>query len=175
MMNTRVGFTISIIGHLILGVFLYLQRPSKKLDFGVRDGPIVVRLQKVSILKKKETKRIKKKIIKSTQKVAPTVPESKEDPEEKEVVSELPPGFDSQIKKFVHPKYPIRAIRKSIEGKVLLNLLVNSEGVVERVDILKSSGHEILDTSATKAAKLWSFKPMPSSLELSKEIVFKLR
>jgi len=174
-MNTRVGFTISIIGHLILGLFLYLQRPSKKLNFGVIDGPIVVRLQKVSVVKKKKTKPLKRKFIKSAQKVEPLKPKTKEVPEEKEIVSELPPGFESQIKKFVHPKYPMQAIRRSLEGKVLLNLVVNSQGIVEKVEITKSSGHAILDKSATTAAMLWSFKPMPSSLELSKEIVFKLR
>ncbi|MDD7805507.1 MAG: energy transducer TonB [Endozoicomonas sp. (ex Botrylloides leachii)] len=62
------------------------------------------------------------------------------------------------IKK-VSPIYPMRYQRRNIEGRVLLKLLVNEQGLVIRVDIKESSGFKQMDESAVEAAKQWIFKP----------------
>lgn len=55
--------------------------------------------------------------------------------------------------------YPDRARRKGYEGTVLLEVLVNRNGNVDDLRILASSGYAILDSSAVKSVKTWSFKP----------------
>jgi protein TonB len=55
--------------------------------------------------------------------------------------------------------YPKRARRKGYEGTVVLEVLVNRNGEVDDLRILASSGYAILDRSAVKAVKTWSFKP----------------
>jgi len=57
------------------------------------------------------------------------------------------------------PKYPRIARRRGHEGVVLLKVLVDHEGRVDDVLVLKSSGHNALDHSALKAVKNWVFKP----------------
>jgi protein TonB len=55
--------------------------------------------------------------------------------------------------------YPRRARRRGYEGMVLLEVLVNKKGKVDDLRILSSSGYDILDRSAVKSVKTWSFKP----------------
>lgn len=55
--------------------------------------------------------------------------------------------------------YPKRARQKRYEGTVVLEVLVNRNGKVEDLRILASSGYAILDRSAVKSVKTWSFKP----------------
>ncbi|MEN8780955.1 MAG: energy transducer TonB [Desulfobacterales bacterium] len=55
--------------------------------------------------------------------------------------------------------YPKRARRKGYEGTVVLEVLVNRNGKVDDLRILASSGYAILDRSAVKSVKTWSFKP----------------
>ena len=55
--------------------------------------------------------------------------------------------------------YPKRARRKGYEGTVVLEVLVNRNGKVDDLRILASSGFAILDSSAVKSVKTWSFKP----------------
>ncbi len=49
-------------------------------------------------------------------------------------------------------KYPDRARRSGIEGKVLLSFTVLENGIIEDVRVVSSSGHKILDESAKGAA-----------------------
>ena len=62
------------------------------------------------------------------------------------------------IKK-VRPIYPKRYQRRSIEGTVLIKLLVNEQGIVTQVDVVESSGFRQMDQAAVNAAKQWVFKP----------------
>lgn len=55
------------------------------------------------------------------------------------------------------PRYPKTAIRRGYEGVVLLDILVNGDGHVEKVVIQKSCGHKVLDRSAVKGVKKWRF------------------
>lgn len=55
------------------------------------------------------------------------------------------------------PDYPADAKKKRIEGRVVVKLLVDTEGNVEKVEIVK--GHSMLNDAAIAAARKWKFKP----------------
>lgn len=55
------------------------------------------------------------------------------------------------------PEYPELARKAGIEGRVTVKVLINTQGDVERVEVVK--GHPMLDDAAVEAAKKWKFKP----------------
>ena len=57
------------------------------------------------------------------------------------------------------PPYPKQAERNGWAGTVLLNLLINTRGEVEKVGIAKSSGYRLLDQQARQSVSVWRFKP----------------
>lgn len=57
------------------------------------------------------------------------------------------------------PPYPKRAERNGWEGTVLLTLLINAKGAVEKVGIAKSSGYDLLDQQARASVSSWRFNP----------------
>jgi protein TonB len=59
--------------------------------------------------------------------------------------------------KRVNPVYPELAKKAGIEGTVVVKVLVNTKGDVEKVEVLKS--HPLLDEAAIEAAKQFKFKP----------------
>ena len=71
------------------------------------------------------------------------------------------------------PIYPDVARKKGWEGSVLLRAQITAQGLVESLTLLKSSGYEILDQSATSAVRHWRFhpqqvnrQPTPSTVEI---------
>jgi len=77
---------------------------------------------------------------------------------------------------FVEPQYPAIARQRNLEGRVTIELLIISDGSVEEVKLIKSSGVDILDKAAIESAKLWKFKPRSDSTQFkfTKEIIFQL-
>lgn len=58
------------------------------------------------------------------------------------------------------PEYPRQALREGVEGTVLLELLVDTDGHVLRVHVLRSSGDRRLDDAArTQVLANWRFQP----------------
>jgi len=57
------------------------------------------------------------------------------------------------------PPYPQKARRLGYEGIVMLKVLINQNGRVDNVAVLKSSGYVILDRAALSAVKKWLFEP----------------
>ena len=57
----------------------------------------------------------------------------------------------------VQPEYPEMARRARIEGKVILEAIINAQGDVENVRVLRSI--PLLDNSAIAAVKKWKYKP----------------
>ncbi len=57
------------------------------------------------------------------------------------------------------PGYPAYAIRRGIEGKVLLEVYVLPDGNPGDISVFESSGHRVLDSAAVKAVKKWKFVP----------------
>jgi protein TonB len=57
------------------------------------------------------------------------------------------------------PLYPLKARRLGYEGIVMLKVLIDEEGRVDDLRVLKSSGHRVLDRAALSAVKKWLFEP----------------
>lgn len=57
------------------------------------------------------------------------------------------------------PVYPNLARENGWEGVVVLKVLVQQDGAAGRVEVQKSSGYKILDTSAVDTVQKWKFKP----------------
>jgi protein TonB len=57
------------------------------------------------------------------------------------------------------PAYPLAARLSGREGIVLLAVVVNEEGRVAEVAVLRSSGDAALDRAAAAAVALWTFHP----------------
>ncbi len=57
------------------------------------------------------------------------------------------------------PRYPAQAVVNRWEGTVLLRLRVGTDGGVETVEVITSSGHPILDAAAVRAVRGWRFRP----------------
>lgn len=67
-----------------------------------------------------------------------------------------PPGPQ---KTCARPVYPVEAIRNEWTGVVTIAFLIGSDGLVQRTRVLKSSGHDILDSAAVEALSQCQFKP----------------
>ncbi|MCX6262511.1 MAG: TonB family protein [Bacteroidia bacterium] len=79
------------------------------------------------------------------------------------VVEEMPmyPGGEGELLKFIaeNTKYPEAAKADTIQGKVIVRFIVNTEGNTEGITVLKGV-HPLLDAEAVRVVKLLSgFKP----------------
>lgn len=63
------------------------------------------------------------------------------------------------IIQYKRPDYPKRLIRRKIEGRVLLKVLIDNKGIVEEVQLAKSSGYSEFDSTAQQVVKKWEFNP----------------
>ena len=71
----------------------------------------------------------------------------------------IPPRFNADYLQNPAPPYPPLARRMGEQGRVVLRVLVNTEGAAERVDLRQSSGSPRLDESALETVKRWKFVP----------------
>ena len=69
------------------------------------------------------------------------------------------PIFSADYLNNPKPPYPLVAIRKGYQGKVLLNVEVLADGKPGEVEVLQSSGHDVLDAAAVQTVKTWRFVP----------------
>ncbi|MCX8012469.1 MAG: energy transducer TonB, partial [Desulfobacterota bacterium] len=70
------------------------------------------------------------------------------------------------------------ASNRQLEGMVIIRFSITSEGIAQGIDIIKSSGYEILDRAGMKAVHNASpFPPPPNgftSIPIEVPIIFKL-
>jgi TonB family protein len=102
-------------------------------------------------------------------------------------IATLSPPSEEEIV-FVQPKYgenpkplyPPEARKNGFHGEVLLKVEVLSNGQVGKIEVKKSSGHEVLDRSALNTVRKWKFVPArkgetPVSLWVNIPIRFQLQ
>lgn len=70
-----------------------------------------------------------------------------------------PPKFGVAYLQNPGPEYPRMSKRLGEEGRVLLHVLVDTQGSPAEVALKKTSGHERLDEAAIAAVKAWRFVP----------------
>lgn len=88
---------------------------------------------------------------------APIVPQIERSQPQTEIAIRCGPPRATILKK-VMPKYPSDARIKGIEGKVRVSVLVNKEGVPEKLAVI-SGPPELIDASLD-ALKQWRYKPL---------------
>ncbi len=59
----------------------------------------------------------------------------------------------------IPPIYPMRAMRRGIEGWVKIRFLVNTKGLVEQLKVLESEPKDIFEKSVVNCVSQWKFKP----------------
>jgi len=87
--------------------------------------------------------------------------------------------FPPEPIKRVAPDYPAEAVRDSIEGKVILNLIVDEHGDVMEVVVITAAPPDIFNEAAVQAMLQWKFKPAmkdgkPIKVRLAYPIEFRL-
>lgn len=72
-------------------------------------------------------------------------------------------AWQDKVLKFGNMNYPTAAVKNKITGNVTLEVQINTDGSVFNIVVLKTSGHKILDSAATKIVNLAApFAPLPS-------------
>lgn len=57
------------------------------------------------------------------------------------------------------PDYPLPSLRRREEGVVLLNVVVQPDGLPGAISLNRSSGHPLLDRAALDVVRRWTFEP----------------
>lgn len=77
----------------------------------------------------------------------------------------------------VPPRYPLAAKRRNLAGKVVVELTINEQGLVESPTIVEADPPGIFDNAALQAILRWKFKPKiengkPVKRRATQELVF---
>lgn len=70
----------------------------------------------------------------------------------------VPVEVQPQIVERVEPRYPDLLRRAGVEGRVVVRVLVGTDGRAERVEVLRSD-HEGFDAATVEAVRRWRFAP----------------
>jgi len=57
------------------------------------------------------------------------------------------------------PRYPQEALKQHWKGSGVILLRVRPDGTVSKTEVLKSTGHSILDADAMRSFATWRFRP----------------
>ena len=79
------------------------------------------------------------------------------EPVSRAVASETPPQRITELSPA--PQYPTSALRARESGSVLLDVMIDAQGLPIRVDVARRSGSRALDRAAVQAVEKWRFTP----------------
>lgn len=77
-----------------------------------------------------------------------------------------------KIERLGNADYPDQAIRNKLSGTLILDVVINANGSLHKIDLRRSSGHQILDDAAKRIVKMASpFHPFPKKLQAQADII----
>ncbi|OGF50768.1 MAG: hypothetical protein A2231_02800 [Candidatus Firestonebacteria bacterium RIFOXYA2_FULL_40_8] len=80
-------------------------------------------------------------------------------------------AFKERIERF--KRYPKKALEEGSEGKTLLEITIEDNGIVNKINVFYSSGDDALDNEALRTVQAASpFRPLPK--KMGKEVTFRL-
>lgn len=75
-------------------------------------------------------------------------------------------GWSDRVERVGNLNYPEEARRRGLHGNVLLTVVLNLDGSIKSIDVIQSSGFQILDSAAERIVRLAApFPPAPRSGE----------
>ncbi|MEO8810810.1 MAG: TonB family protein [Rhodanobacter sp.] len=73
-------------------------------------------------------------------------------------------GWSDRVERVGNLNYPEEARRRGLHGDVLLTVVINLDGSIKSIEVIKSSGHKLLDDAAERIVRLAApFPPAPHS------------
>jgi protein TonB len=81
------------------------------------------------------------------------------------------PRFDAAYLSNPKPAYPMLSRRAGEEGRVMLRVMVEANGLPSKIDVEQSSGFPRLDEAALEAVRKWKFVPARRGTEAVAESV----
>ncbi|HFC53393.1 MAG TPA: energy transducer TonB [Gammaproteobacteria bacterium] len=74
-------------------------------------------------------------------------------------------AWRSKVERIGNLNYPDEAKQRKLYGRLLLDVVLNADGSVRRIDLLRSSGHKILDDAAIRIVTMAApFAPFPENI-----------
>ena len=81
-------------------------------------------------------------------------------------------AWRAKVERIGNVNYPEAAIRKGINGSLLMDVAINADGSLNNVRILRSSGHKILDTAAKRIVRLAApYPPLTEAIKKDTDIL----
>ncbi len=80
--------------------------------------------------------------------------------------------FENLAVSYKEPVYPKLAIKRGLQGSIKIRVTVSINGKPTHTEILKSSGHDLLDQAALEAVSYWQFQSKDSTYFVEKTIIF---
>lgn len=78
----------------------------------------------------------------------------------------------NRVERVGNLNYPDQARKNKLSGTLILNVVINADGNLIKIDLRESSGHQILDDAAKRIVKLASpFTSFPEKLQNEAEII----
>jgi protein TonB len=77
-----------------------------------------------------------------------------------------------KVERIGNLNYPDEAKRQNLHGSLILHVAVRSDGSVEQVRVLRSSGHKLLDDAAVRIVRLAApYSPFPQEINKETDIL----
>ncbi|HQU15775.1 MAG: hypothetical protein B7Z66_10480 [Chromatiales bacterium 21-64-14] len=81
-------------------------------------------------------------------------------------------GWVAKVERMGNLNFPDQAARQALTGNLLLDVALRPDGSVEKITLLRSSGHPILDQAAIRIVKLCApFAPFPPDIRKDTDIL----
>lgn len=78
----------------------------------------------------------------------------------------------NRVERIGNLNYPDQARRQKLNGTLILDVVINSEGELINIELRKSSGHKLLDDAAQRIVKLAApYSPFPAKLKQEADVI----
>ncbi len=81
-----------------------------------------------------------------------------------------------KVEKIGRLNFPTEAKRRNLSGSLMLDVMLNSDGTVHKINVKRSSGHKLLDDSAVRIVRMASpFAPFTEDIRKEYDILHIIR
>ncbi len=156
-------FAISLVTHAVI-FFSNIKKGRSE----VRPAPIGIDIQ-IKARKKQDTKNEIEETQQNMAKKEINHVDKKQDFQQEVLTAKT---FDNQILEFKAPVYPRSARRIGATGRVVVELSIDTNGLVTNVKLLEAASFDAFNEVVLASAKHWRFRPQKVPTILSKVINF---